>query len=701
VRFKGFIGASYTLQSVNVDCQRCVNLYPEMNEMGTGNEGEVMALVSTPGLELLVTLPTAPVRGTYTDSTGQLWAVGGNVLYKISSLWVATAFGTLNTTSTGPVSFSDNGVQAVVVDGPYGYYWLIGSYTQSSTPTAAGTTTLTAASNTFQSFTGSTTQTAVLPAVTALEVGDYFYIENLSSGVVTVETSDLATVQAMAANSLLVMTCIEIAPSGAGTQASGTVTMGGNPANLDTLTIAGTAITFVTGTPSGNQVKIGSNQVATLANLFAFLVESADVNLITCQYAAGVTSADTLVVAAAAVGTAGNSITLAKSSTALTLSGATLSGGVNAGAAPGTSVWEWSYVTNHVSGSTFSQIMDTSFLGATQVDFMDGYLIFNQPSTQSFYISPINAVLPFDGSEIGSAEASPDNLMGLIELQESLYLLSERHMEVFYDSGAITFPFARIQGAVIEIGCIAAFSIAKISNTVFWLGQDKNGRGIVYSAQGLQATRISTFCIENVIANLGDVSSARAWTYQQAGHAFYCLNLPNDTRTWVYDTMTGLWHERAYLVGGNYQRNLADCHAFAYNANVVGDYSSGNVYELSRTTYTDNSNPIVRERTAPHISKDIQRISHKMFQLDAQTGVGLDGTGQGTNPQAILQWSDDYGNKWSNEHWTSLGKIGARMARAIFWRLGMARDRVYRVRVSDPVSVTFVGAEIDLEQEAS
>lgn len=701
MRFKGFIGASYTLQSLNVDCQRCVNLYPEVNEMGTGNEGEVASLVSTPGLELLCTLPTAPLRGDYTDSTGQLWAVGGNVLYQISSLWVATPFGTLNT-STGPVNFSDNGVQAVCVDGPYGYYWLIGSYTQTSTPTAAGTTTLTSASNTFQSFTGTTTQTVVLPAVSTLEIGSYFYIENLSTGVVTVNTSDGATVQSMAAQSLLVMTCIEIAPSGAGTQASGTVTMGSNPANLDTLTIAGTAITFVTGSPSGNQVKIGASQVATLANLFTFLVESADSNLITCQYAAGVTSVDTLVVAAASVGVAGNSITLAKSSSALTLSGATLSGGVNAGAAPGTSVLEWSYVSSaHVSGSTFSQIMDTNFLGATHVDFMDGYLIFNQPNTQSFYLSPINAVLPFDGSEIGSAEASPDNLMGLIELQESLYLLSQRHMEVFYDSGAITFPFARIQGAVIEIGCDAPYSIAKISNTIFWLGRDKNGRGIVYSAQGLQATRISTFCIENVIASLGDVSAARGYTYQQAGHAFYCLNLPNDTRTWVFDTMTGLWHERTYLALGAYQRNLADCHAFAYDTNVVGDYSSGNLYALSRTTYTDNSNPIVRERTAPHISKDVQRISHQMFQLDAQTGVGLDGTGQGTMPQAILQWSNDYGNTWSNEHWASLGQIGARMTRALWWRLGMARDRVYRVRVSDPVSVTFVGAEIDLEVEAS
>ena len=119
MRFKGFIGPSYTLQSVDVDCQRSVNLYPEINEEGTGTEGEVVSLVSTPGLPLLCTLPTGPIRGNYTDSNGQLWAVGGNVLYQISSSWTYAAIGTLNT-STGPVSFSDNGSQVVVVDGSYG-----------------------------------------------------------------------------------------------------------------------------------------------------------------------------------------------------------------------------------------------------------------------------------------------------------------------------------------------------------------------------------------------------------------------------------------------------------------------------------------------------------------------------------------------------------------------------------------------------
>lgn len=586
MRLQGFIGGSYTLQSVSVDSQRCINLYPELDEEGTGDEGEVASLVGTPGLRLLTTLPTFPIRGSFTDSTGQLWAVGGNVLYKVSSLWVATAFGTLNT-SFGPVSFADNGFEAVVVDGAFGYSWVLSALPSTTTVSNGGTITLTASSNPQQIFvTGTGSEILALPDVSTLsslvggDTSSMFYIQNLSNGSLTVETSDADLIQVMASGTILVLTCV-------------------------------------------------SNTVG------------------------------------------------------------------------GPTPWNWSYAPNAISGSTFAPISDEAFLGAAQVSFMDSYFIFTAPNSKQFQLSPLNAVTPFSGLDVGTAEASPDNLVGQAVTQEALYLLSLRHMEVWYDSGAANFPFQRIQGAVIQIGCPAAFTIATIQNTVYWLGQDNTGRGVVYSAQGLQPERISTFAIETVIASLGDLSLARAWTYSQSGHAFYCLNLPGAKTTWVFDTSMNLWHERAYLSGGSYSRDPVDTHAFAYNTNVAGDYSSGNLYALDSNVFTHNGNPIVRERAAPHVAKDKLRIFHSSFQLDMEPGVGLSGTGQGTQPRAMLQWSNDGGKKWSNEHWAPIGAIGQNDARTIWRRLGQARNRVYRVRISDPVKVVLIGAEIELEEGAS
>ena len=58
-----------------------------------------------------------------------------------------------------------------------------------TTATAAGTTTLTATSAQNQFFTGSTTQTVVLPVASTMVIGDQYFIENNSTGNLTVNSS--------------------------------------------------------------------------------------------------------------------------------------------------------------------------------------------------------------------------------------------------------------------------------------------------------------------------------------------------------------------------------------------------------------------------------------------------------------------------------------------------------------------------------
>lgn len=117
---------------------------------------------------------------------------------------------------------------------------------------------------------------------------------------------------------------------GAGVEATGTVTLDTAPANNDTLTLNGKAITFVTGTPSTDQVKIVSaDPVSTAANLMQYLLASADALLTVATY----TRVGAIVtITYNTIGTSGNSYSLAKSSSHITLSAADLAGG----AAPST-----------------------------------------------------------------------------------------------------------------------------------------------------------------------------------------------------------------------------------------------------------------------------------------------------------------------------------------------------------------------------
>lgn len=110
-----------------------------------------------------------------------------------------------------------------------------------------------------------------------------------------------------------------------GARASATIELTGNPANGNTIVIQGTTVTFVSGTPSGNQVQIAGSAALTAAALQTFLQASADANLALMTYntIGAITTAT-----ARAYGVAGNSYTLTKVGANITVSGATFSGGV-------------------------------------------------------------------------------------------------------------------------------------------------------------------------------------------------------------------------------------------------------------------------------------------------------------------------------------------------------------------------------------
>jgi hypothetical protein len=60
----------------------------------------------------------------------------------------------------------------------------------------------------------------------------------------------------------------------------------------------------------------------------------------------------------------------------------------------------------------------------------------------------------------------------------------------------------------------------------------------------------------------------------------------------------------------------------------------------------------------------------------------------------MLRWSNDGGSTWSNEHWCSIGAMGKYQNRAIWRRLGFARDRIYEVSVTDPVKAVIISANL-------
>jgi len=335
---------------------------------------------------------------------------------------------------------------------------------------------------------------------------------------------------------------------------------------------------------------------------------------------------------------------------------------------------------------------DGAFTGGTNVDIVDNYFVYNRPDTQQFgassVLSPISPALSFS-----SKDGAPDDLVTLIVDHREIYLLGESSSEVWVDQGTIPFPFTRIPGTSTQHGIAAAFSVARLGNSFAYLSRNNRGQAQIVQMNGYVPQRISTHAVENTLANQV-VEDATAWTYQLEGHEVYVISFPTLNLTWCYDVASSMWHKWLYTNNlGQYERARGNCCAVFQGQVMVGDYSNGKVYKLDKTNYTDDGQHVRRLRRAPHLVADFQRQYFDELQIQFQPGVGLT-TGEGENPQAMLRWSNDGGSTWSNEYWTSIGRIGKYANRAIWRRLGWARDRVYEVSISDPVKAVIVSANL-------
>ena len=356
------------------------------------------------------------------------------------------------------------------------------------------------------------------------------------------------------------------------------------------------------------------------------------------------------------------------------------------------------YIYN-ANTEVLAQITDPDFPGAVTVGYLDGYFVFNEPDSSRVWVTTLLDGLSVDPLDFASAEGDPDLLVSLIVDHREAWLFGSNSIEVWYDAGLPDFPLQRIQGAFNEIGCAAPYSVAKLDNGIFWLGADARGIGIVYRSNGYSGLRISTHAIEWQIQQYPTVADAIAYTYQQDGHSFYVLIFPTAQTTWVYDVATQAWHERAGWEDNQFARHRSNCQVVYDDQIIVGDFENGNIYAFDLEEYADNGDIqkwLRSWRALPTGANDLKRTSQHTLQIDCETGVGIN-TGQGSDPQMMMRYSDDGGHTWSNERWSSVGKVGEYYRRTFYRRLGMTmklRDRVYEISGTDPVKIAIMGAQL-------
>lgn len=249
-------------------------------------------------------------------------------------------------------------------------------------------------------------------------------------------------------------------------------------------------------------------------------------------------------------------------------------------------------------------IFDTASAAFSEVDFggrvistceyMDGYFLASKLNSRIVYYSALTNGLSWDFT-LGFLTRSwgSDAISFIKRAGRQLWIVGTKTTEIWADTGNANTPFAPIQGAFIDRGCVARFTGQRDGDTLTWMSLDERGGGEIIRAAGYSPQAISTYSIARAIQQSGNeqiLNHSEAFVHQIDGHLFYWLYVIHLDTTLVLDFVEQEWAERAMwlLETAEWVPHYARCHAYAYEFHLVGARNSGVIYRLS-TDYLEDT----------------------------------------------------------------------------------------------------------------
>lgn len=371
------------------------------------------------------------------------------------------------------------------------------------------------------------------------------------------------------------------------------------------------------------------------------------------------------------------------------------------------------YYLYNVSTQTLTRGTDPAWLGSNTVAYIDGWWIFQQPGTPKFYTNAQPYSTAFNASLFQLKDAFSDRLMAVAENKEELWLPGEITTEIWYNAGGQYFPFQRLVGTLIQVGCKAPHSVSRLTTAgqdgLIWFGRSERGENVVVRTRGFVAETVTTPAVSDEIATYTTTADAIGYTYQEDTHEFYVLNFPTADRTWVYDASMPpelAWHRRLSYdpYAAQFHRHRSNCFMNFAGVRIVGDYQNGAIYQLTRSVQNDAGWPLYGRRRAPMIwDKETRgRVFMSSLQVDFVPGQGA-ASGLGANPTANLTISRDagvslgspYAPAPTNTFPAPMGAIGQTLNRTFWRKLGWSRGAVAQLDVIAPVNRDITGATLD------
>ena len=269
----------------------------------------------------------------------------------------------------------------------------------------------------------------------------------------------------------------------------------------------------------------------------------------------------------------------------------------------------------------------------SSIDAIAGRFVATRSATQQFYWSDVNSTT-FDALSFASAESESDQLVCVKAIGSELWLFGRSSIEVWQPAANPDLPFQPIVGRTFAYGCINRATVAKLENTLFWVGRQE--RIVLQTAPNPQ--RISDPAIEALLRGADETELNGFIASDEDGHLYYVLNM-GAKGSWAYDATTKRWARWKTNSRVDFEGRYAS--SFGDGRFIVGDVS-GNVNFLSADAVDDNGE-VIDKRFSGWI--DIVKTTRC-------TNVILDCTVGGNTSQLAqayisMRWSDNRGKTWN------------------------------------------------------
>jgi hypothetical protein len=312
------------------------------------------------------------------------------------------------------------------------------------------------------------------------------------------------------------------------------------------------------------------------------------------------------------------------------------------------------------------------------VAYLGGYTIVIGDSGgrgDAFTYSALDDPTSFNALDFAFAESNDDRLNAIVVDHAEVWLMGERSIETWRNTGAASNPFQRNPGGILERGCIER-TAAKEDNGVFWVGRDR----VVYRSDGVQLSAISTREVDEVLEG---ATITGAFVFKDRGHKFYVVQL-RDRPSYAYDMTTQAWCEFSTGVG---EGEFIATTAMRVGSTEYVGASTGALCTLGG--FTDDGQVLEAEAiSTPVAQPDFLSVSRLTVNVD--TGDA----GAQESPKIVMQVSKD-GRTWGQERWRDLGAVGDYHRRAAWHGLGAMRRLQVRLRITDECSRDIMGVAYD------